>query len=106
VSDATGRVAVEFGATSVTSPSESTYFEPFGIDFAGGVRARNPHVKFVDSINHGFLLLTLTRDQAMAEFFGVSTILSKDYETTRVGAFSVTPQNGPGIGAITNEASD
>jgi alkaline phosphatase D len=101
ISDSTGRVAVEFGTTSITSPSEAVYFAPFGIDFAAGVRARNPHVKFSDPINHGFLLLTLTPEHATAEFFGVSNILSKEYETTRVSAFTVAPEPGPGIGEIT-----
>jgi alkaline phosphatase D len=99
--DGHGRVAVEFGATSITSPGDGEYFAPFGIDFAAGVRARNPHVKYTDSLKRGFLLLTLTPEQATAEFFAVSTILSKDYELTRAAAFTVAPEVGPGIGAIT-----
>jgi len=31
----------------------------------------------------------------------VSTILSKTFETTRVAAFSVAPEAGPAVGAIT-----
>ncbi|MBL8547632.1 MAG: alkaline phosphatase D family protein [Hyphomonadaceae bacterium] len=99
--DGQGRIAVEFGTTSITSPSDSEYFQPFGVDFDGGVRARNPHVKFTDSKDHGFLLLTLAPARATVEFFGVSTILSKDYETTRVSAFTVAPEAGPAVGAIT-----
>lgn len=101
VSDATGRVAVEFGTTSVTSPGDGEYFAPFGIDFAAGVRARNAHVKYTDPLHRGFLLLTLTREQATAEFFTVSNILSKEYETARAAAFTVAAEPGPGIGAIT-----
>lgn len=101
INDATGRVAVEFGTTSITSPSDSSYFQPFGVDFDGGIRARNPHVKFNDSKDHGFLLLTLTPERATGEFFAVSTILSKDYETTRVSAFTVAPEPGPSIGPLT-----
>jgi alkaline phosphatase D len=101
LNDANGRVAVEFGATSVTSPGDAEYFAPFGIDFGAGVRARNPHVKYTDSLHRGFLLLTLTREQALAEFFSVSNILSKEYETTRVAAYTVAPEPGPGIGAVT-----
>jgi len=101
ISDDTGRVAVEFGTTSVTSPSEAEYFAPAGIDFGAGVRARNPHVKWNDPTHHGYLLLTLTPAQARAEFFGVSTILSKDYQEERVAAFTVAAAPGPEIGAIT-----
>ncbi len=101
LSDGQGRVAVEFGTTSITSPGDGEYFAPFGVDFAGGVRARNPDVKYTDSLKRGFLLLTLTAEQATAEFFTVSSILSKEYELTRVAAFTVAPEPGPGIGAVT-----
>lgn len=101
IEDEQGRVAVEFGATSVTSPSEAEYFAPAGVDFNAGVRARNPHVKYSDGLHRGYLLLTLTKQQATAEFFAVSTILSKDYEVSRAAAFTVAPDDGPGIGSIT-----
>lgn len=101
IADAEGRVAVEFGATSVTSPSESDYFAAAGIDFAAATRARNPHIKWSDGRHRGFMLLTLTREQALAEFMAVSTIQSAAFETSRVGAFTVAPSAEPGIGAIT-----
>lgn len=100
LNDATGRIGVELGTTSITSPSDANYFTPFGVDFAGGLRARNPHVKFVDH-NRGFLVLTLTREAATAEFFTVSNILSKEYEVARTAAFTVAADAGPGVGAIT-----
>jgi alkaline phosphatase D len=99
--DATGRVGVEFGATSITSPSDSSYFSAAGIDFSAGMRARNPHIKWTDGNHHGFTVLTFTREQALAEFFAVSTITSKQYETTRVAAFNVAAEAGTGLGAIT-----
>ena len=101
ISDEAGRVAVEFGTTSVTSPSEADYFTAAGIDFAAGVRARNPHVKWSDPLHRGYLLLSLTREQALAEFFAVTSITSKDYEEQRVAAFTVAAEQGPGVGAIT-----
>jgi alkaline phosphatase D len=100
LNDAQGRVGVELGTTSITSPSDANYFTPFGVDFAGGLRARNPHVKFVDH-QRGFLVLTLTPAQATAEFFTVSNILSKDYEVVRVAAFTIAADDGAGVGAIT-----
>lgn len=101
LSDAQGRVAVEFGTTSITSPSDATYFTRMHIDFAAGIRARSPDVKWNDQTNHGFLLLTLTKERGLAEFFAVSTIASKDYETTKVAAFTVAPNAGPGVGPVT-----
>lgn len=100
VADAEGRVAVELGTTSVTSPSEAAYFSPFGVDFAAGVRARNPHIKYNDPMHHGFLLLSLSKTEALAEFFSVSTITSKTYEITRTAAFTIAPEAGAGVGAV------
>jgi alkaline phosphatase D len=101
LNDVSGRLAVELGTTSITSPSEGDYFTPFGIDFAAGVRARNPHVKHIDAVRRGFLLLTLTPEQATAEFFSVSNILSKQYEVERTAAFTIAADAGAGVGAIT-----
>ncbi len=101
LNDAQGRVGVEFGTTSITSPGDAMYFAPFGVDFSGGVRARNPHVKHHDGAHRGFLLLTLTPAQATAEFFSVTNILSKEYEVERTAAFTVAADAGPGVGAIT-----
>jgi alkaline phosphatase D len=99
--DSEGRVAVELGTTSITSPSDGAFFSASGMDFAAGVRARNPHVKWADFVNHGFLVLTLTKQLATAEFFAVSTITTKHFETSRVAAFTIAPASGPGVGAIT-----
>jgi alkaline phosphatase D len=97
IADARGRVAAELGATSITSASQADFLANAGIDFARGVRARNPHVKWVDPQRRGFLLLTLTKEQALAEFFAVSTIAAKQYETTRVAAFSIAPTPGAAV---------
>ncbi|MBL8538183.1 MAG: alkaline phosphatase D family protein [Hyphomonadaceae bacterium] len=99
IADAQGRVAVEFGATSITSPSDADFFTPFGVDFAGSVRARNPHIKWTDPSHRGFLVLSLTREQATAEFFAVSTIMSQAYDVTRTAAFTVDASDA-GVGAI------
>jgi alkaline phosphatase D len=99
--DAQGRVAVEFGATSITSPGFGDYFVRGGMDFGALVRARNPQIKWTNQRSHGFILLTLTHQQAKAEFFKVSTIESKQYQTTLDASFTVAPSSGAGIGAIT-----
>ncbi|MBX3509951.1 MAG: alkaline phosphatase D family protein [Hyphomonadaceae bacterium] len=104
LTDAQGLVAVELGATSITSPSESDYFSAAGMDFSAGVRARNPNVKWTDGAKRGFLLLTLSHERALAEYMTVSTIQSTEYETTRSAAFTIAPTQGPGVGPLT-EAS-
>ncbi|HRP12376.1 MAG TPA: alkaline phosphatase D family protein [Terricaulis sp.] len=99
--DGEGLVGVEFGGTSITSPSETDYFSAAGIDFAAAVRARNPHIKWSDGAHRGFLLLTLTHEQALAEYMIVSSIQSAAYETSRAAAFTVAPTQGAGIGPLT-----
>jgi alkaline phosphatase D len=99
LNDPHGRVGVEFAGTSITSPGQAAYFP--GMDFGALIRARNPHIKWTDQTDRGFLMLTLTRTQAKAEFFTVSTIIARQYETHLAAAFTVAPENGPGIGAIT-----
>lgn len=104
LSDANGRVAVEFGGTSITSPSDGDYFTSAGVDFSGAIRARNPDVKWTDHHHHGFILLTLTKERALAEYMTVSTILAKQYETGRAVAFAVAPAGGGSVGALTQVA--
>ncbi|MEJ0060760.1 MAG: alkaline phosphatase D family protein [Terricaulis sp.] len=99
--DAQGRVAVELGTTAITSPSDASFFVQAGVDFGGGIRARNPHIKWTDQLNRGFLILSLTKTEATAEFFTVSTVTSKEYEVARAAAFTIAAAEGPGVGAIT-----
>ncbi|MGE0741570.1 MAG: alkaline phosphatase [Hyphomonadaceae bacterium] len=101
IADGEGRLAAEFGTTSITSPSEGDYFAAAGMDFGAAIRARNPQVKYTDPMHRGYLLLTLTKAQALAEFFTVSTILAQQYEVARGAAFTVAPDDGPGVGEIT-----
>lgn len=100
LADDEGRIGAEFGATSITSPSDQEHVAPGGLDYSAAIRARNPHVKYSDGLKRGFLLLTLTRERALAEFFAVSSILSTTYEVVRAAAFTVAP----GAGEITPEA--
>ncbi len=90
LSDARGRVATELGATSVTSPSDADFFAAAGVDFVGSLRARNPQVRYAEPLKRGFLVVTLTKQQALAEFFAVSNILSKEYEVERAAAFDIS----------------
>ena len=95
------RVGVELGTTSITSPSPGDLFAQAGIDFAARVRARNPNVKWTDQTKRGYLRLTLTRTQALAEFIAVSTITAPDYRASVDAAFTIRADQGPGLGPIT-----
>ncbi len=103
--DSEGRTAVEFGAPSVTSPSEAAYFDAAGMKFGERLAARNAHVKWTDQAMHGFVVLTLMADEARADFHGVSSVQSKVYESARAASFKVV-RGEAGVGAIEAVAHD
>lgn len=91
------RVAVEFGTTSITSPGAGAAIKSFSI---GDVYARSSQdVVFSDHDSKGYLLLTLTRDDAKAELMAVSTIHAQVYETRPVKTFRLKPESS-GVSAL------
>lgn len=94
------RVAVELGATSVTSPGAGAIFAGSGLDIDAELVRRNPQVKWTDQSSHGYLLLTLTKDEARADFMTVSTITSKDFSHEPTASFTIRPDDAPGLGPL------
>ncbi|MES3029241.1 MAG: alkaline phosphatase D family protein [Pseudomonadota bacterium] len=96
--DAKGvRVAAEFGTTGITSPGAGDTIKAFSV---GEVFASaNTEVVFSDQAAKGFVLLSLTRDEAKAELMAVSTITAKPFETRVVKTFIVKPE-GAGVSAL------
>lgn len=88
--DAGDRVAAEFGTTGITSPGANDSIKGFSVGqvFA----AANKEVVFSDQAAKGFVLLTLTHQDAKAELMAVSTIVSKTFETKVLKTFKVTPE--------------
>jgi alkaline phosphatase D len=77
-----GSRAVEFIGTSVSSP---------GIDsdtsgaIAGALQAGNPHFKYVNLHRRGYMLVDVTPQRALAEWWHVDTVAS----TSRIETFAV-----------------
>ena len=96
--DAKGaRVAAEFGTTGITSPGAGDTIKAFSV---GEVFASaNTEVVFSDQAAKGFVLLSLTREEAKAELMAVSTITAKPFETRVVKTFVVKPE-GAGVSAL------
>jgi alkaline phosphatase D len=65
----TGSIAVEFVATSITSPGLDT-FTPF----LPLVTLLNPHMKYIDFTRKGYLLLDVTPERVVGEHWFVDTI--------------------------------
>ncbi len=89
-------VGVELGVNSVTSPSE------FRREFLGGKGAEyalltnrdNKDVRYISGESHGYIDLTITHDAARAEFIGVDTIESRNYNGFTKAAFDIEKKNG------------
>ncbi len=63
-----GSMGVEFVTPSVTSPG-------FPIGFGTSViQAANPHMKFIDLTQHGFIVLDVGEDKVQGDWFYVNTI--------------------------------
>jgi len=77
-----GRVGVEFGGTSVTSPGIGDLFAPAGLsgdDFGRMFAEANDDVVWHDEGSRGFVLVSFTRDTVEASYQRVDTIYSKEF---------------------------
>lgn len=72
-------LAIEFGTTSITSgnANESTSADTVKL-MEQAYRKANPHLKFTNQRDHGYLLLTLYPEKAKAEWYYVETVLRPD----------------------------
>ena len=91
-------MAVEFGATGITSPGYGDILP--GVPLGQAFAARNKEVKFADPGAKGFVLLTLEHGKATSEMIAVSTILEPAYATKVLKRFVVTPTKGGGVEAL------
>jgi alkaline phosphatase D len=96
--DAAGRrAAVEFGTSSISSPSPGDHVP--GVPLGAALNAANPEVILCDQTAKGFVLLTLTPQQAKAELRTVSTILAKPYRSATLKTFTVS-KTATGLGPL------
>ena len=90
------QMGVELGVNSVTSPS------PYRREFLGGKGAEyalltnrdNKDVRYLSGESHGYIDLTITHEAARAEFVGVDTIESRNYNGFTKVAFDIKKKNG------------
>jgi alkaline phosphatase D len=87
-------VAVEVVAPSVSAPS---FAVALGRRFPGGrralegvIRKQNPHVGFVETAGHGYLLLEITPDRIEAQWWHVDTVRRRQPGEHLAGAWSVS----------------
>jgi alkaline phosphatase D len=80
-----GSRAVEFVATSITSPGLP---DPDGL-FAGIIFGQNPHIKHADLDRRGYLLLDIQPQRVVGEFWVIDTVAAPSAVQTFVTAFEV-----------------
>lgn len=96
--DAAGRrAAVEFGTSSISSPSPGDHVP--GVPLGAALNAANPEVVLCDQTAKGYVLLTLTPEQAKAELRTVSTIVAKPYRAATLKTFTVA-KTATGLGPL------
>lgn len=82
--------AVEFGTTSVSSANGDEYKSADTVRLAEqALMKSNPHVKYLDDRDHGYLLLTLYNDRSKAEWYYVKTVRQPDTEEFLAKKFEV-----------------
>ena len=90
--DAAGaRRGVEFGCTSITSPGSGSVVKAvpeLGQMFADA----NKEVEWHDPYGHGYILVTLTPEDAVAEYKKVSDILSHDWSLETKSVWKAVPE--------------
>ena len=80
-------VAAEFGATAISSPSYGSIVPGIGKYIAEA----NEEVAFCDQDGKGYLLLTLDREGATAEFATVSTVMAKPFQRRTSARYRARP---------------
>ena len=86
---------VEFGCTSVTSPGFATYMKEVP-DIGAQFAEANTEVDFYDPEGNGWTLVTLTKDEARADYKKVSDVTQDTYTASDVTTY-VTKRDGDGM---------
>ena len=81
-------VAVEFGASSISSPSIGDQLGE-KVPLGQLLQAASPEVAFCDQRAKGYILLTLTHERAVADYVAMSTVYSTEYEARVLARFTV-----------------
>ncbi|EHR69069.1 phosphodiesterase/alkaline phosphatase D [Burkholderiales bacterium JOSHI_001] len=80
-----GSIAVEFVTTSVTSP----FVHDTHLLFANALKSINPHLKFVDLSNQGYLLIDADATRVVGEWWFVDTVTTPSNNQSLVSALQV-----------------
>ena len=70
-----GAFAIELGTTSISSANDNEYHNSDTVKrMEQSLQKLNPHIKYMNARDHGYLLLTLSSEKGKAEWFFVETL--------------------------------
>jgi alkaline phosphatase D len=70
-----GAFAIELGTTSISSANDNEYHNSDTVKLMEqSLQKLNPHIKYMNARDHGYLLLTLSSEKGKAEWFFVETL--------------------------------
>lgn len=84
-------IAVEFGTTSITSANWNegrSDEEVFGAEKI--ISASNPHLKFINARDHGYLILNITDNEVRSDWYYVNDLKDKNSNENLEKSISVT----------------
>ena len=88
-------LGVEFGTTSISSTNSNEAMPDDSVKVREQAYLRtNPHLRYVNQRDHGYLLLTLSKSRARADWYFVGTILQPDDSETLAKSLSVEANSG------------
>ena len=92
LADANGApTAVEFGVSSISSPSVGDMLPQ--VPLGALLEQASPEVVFCDQRAKGYIRLTLTPEQAVADYVAMSTIYEPTYEAKTLARFAVSAKD-------------
>lgn len=89
--------AVEFATPGVSSPGMETFFPVDPKPLADKIMQRNRELVYLNGTDRGFLILTLTPDEATSAWHYVDTVMDRDFTTRCEKALSVAATDWPGV---------
>ena len=87
------RMGTEFVTAAVTSPTPFSSFAAPGVDYGRMLVEANAEVQHCNMEDQGFIRLHLTPERLRADYYRVSTILSRDYDVVTESAWEI--ERGP-----------
>ncbi len=93
-------IAAEYGTPSVTSSGIGDFFPLQRGRLEPLIREQNPHIRFCNVSDRGYLIVTLTPEEAITAFHFVDVLDTEDYMQAIPLAMRIKATQTPGIAAM------